>query len=147
MISKCLHSGQGEEVVMNVCSSPHPPSLFSGNPQRPYRGNMLQGDHGMCSQYAEHRPGPATLGRGGPFAIFRLALSHTGRFPGTGADPGRLRGRQLLLERQIPSVSSPPPPTGSSVAPQNEARLWGVGPAQRRKRRAPSFPTGGASSR
>ena len=70
--------------MMNVCSSPPPPPLFSGNPQRPYRGNMLQGDHRTGSQYAEHRPGPATLGRRGPLAIFRLTLFTHGQIPRPG---------------------------------------------------------------
>ena len=123
---------------------PHP--YFRGTPRGLTEETCFREITGRAPSMLSTAPALPPLEEGDLLQSLDSRCSHTGRFPGPGADPGRLRGRQLLLERQIPSASSPPPPTGSSVAPQNEARLWGVGQAQRRKRRAPSFPTGGASS-
>lgn len=123
---------------MNVCPSPHPSALFSGNP----RGLTEE----TCFREITGSTAPALLPleEGDPFQSLHSRCSHTAAgFPGR---PSEGQAAAARPERQIPSASSPPPPTGSSVAPQNGARLWGVGQTRRRKRRALSFPTGRASS-
>lgn len=71
---------------MNVCPSPHPSALFSGNP----RG--LTEETCFREITGSYCPGPAALGRGGSFSVFTLALFTHGRLD---SQAGRLRGRQL----------------------------------------------------
>lgn len=69
---------------MNVCPSPHPSALSSGNPRGLTEETCFREITGSCSQSAEYRPGPgpAALGRGGSFSVFTLALfTHDGWIP------------------------------------------------------------------
>lgn len=110
--------------------TPPPPSTvplplppFSENLQGPARGSViLEGGHRDILPTCHRCPGHTVPRKGDPLT---LLLFRPGLIPRPEGRPWHLRGRWLLLGRQVPSVNTLPPPVGSPAAPRDGARPVG----------------------